>query len=304
MWALGILFILANVMVYNHAYRFTHFSASSSSRPKQPEDLSFGEKLNTLFFGVSVPKPKNSIEPSRPFTTFTLQSHEQLEGWKIPVAAPKGVVILFHGYISSKSQILDYAEAFNQKNYTTVLIDFMGSGGSGGLETTIGFKEGRDVKVVFDYVKKQHPNQQIVLFGCSMGAASIMKSIEQYNIKPDKIILECPFGTMLQSAKNRFEAMNIPATPFAHWLIFYGGLQTGFNAFEHNPENYAKKINIPTALFVGAKDARVTRAEIDNIYNNLNGEKALGIFENSAHQNYLTNDVDAWHTKVDSFLLK
>src|SRR5690606_37877713 len=144
---------------------------------------------------------------------------------------------------------------------------------------TIGFKEGRDVKATFDFVKKTYPNQQVILFGCSMGAASIMKSIEQFHIKPDKIILECPFGSMIQTAKNRFDAMGVPATPFAHWLIFYGGLQTGFNAFSHNPEDYAKEINIPTALFAGANDERVTRPEIDNIYSNLNGEKVLGIFK-------------------------
>ena len=301
-WLATLFFLIANVIVYNHAYRFTHFSLANIARPQQPEELGTAAKLNALFFGVRVPKSKSTKVPQYPYELFHLQSHYQIEGWKIPVEASKGVVVLFHGYISNKSAMLPYAYAFHAKGYSTVLIDFMGHGGSQGLETTIGFKEGRDVKEAFDYVKNEFPNQKVILFGSSMGAAAIMKSIEQYHIQPDKIILECPFGSMLQRAKLRFTAMDIPPTPFAEWLILYGGLQTGFNAFEHKPEEYAKKIAMPTALFLGEKDMRVTRREIDKIFSNLSGEKTRCIFKNSAHEIYLNKDAAHWHRAVNNYI--
>jgi alpha-beta hydrolase superfamily lysophospholipase len=178
----------------------------------------------------------------------------------------------------------------------------MGHGDSEGLETTIGFKEGLDVKKAFDFVKENYPEQEIILHGSSMGAVAIMKSIEQYEIKPDKIILECPFGSMLETAKGRFEVMGLPTTPFAQWLILFGGWQTGFDAFAHNPIAYAQKINIPTLLMNGAKDSRVSRTEIDAIFKNVAGEKMLRILPNSAHQIYLTNDKIIWDKAVDVFL--
>lgn len=296
--------MIANIIVYNHAYRFTHFSDTATERPKKPEQLSTQEKLKALFQGVRVPKPINHREPQQPFKTVMLQSHKKIEVWDKPVEDSKGVVILFHGYISCKANSLPYAQAFNQKGYSTVMVDFMGHGGSEGLETTIGYKEGRDVKAAFDYAKKKYPNQKIILFGSSMGAVAIMKSVEQYDIAPDKLILECPFGSLLETAKGRFEVMGLPTTPMAHWLILFGGWQTGFDAFAHNPTTYAKSINIPTAIFNGGKDKRVSKTEIDSIYNNLKGEKEVVIFENSAHQIYLTNDAVDWNNAVDSFLRK
>lgn len=304
LWVLGIIFVLANVIVFNHAYCFTHFSDTATERPKRPEELSTIQKIKTLFTGVRVPKPKNTIEPSRPFSTFYLDSHKKIEGWDIPVDSSKGVVILYHGYISCKANMLTYAEAFSQKGYTTILIDFMGCGGSAGVQTSIGFKEGRDVKESFAYAKEKYPGQEIILFGVSMGAASIMKGVDEYGINPDKLILECPFGSMLETAKGRFEIMGLPTTPLAHWLVFYGGLQTGFNAFKHNPIDYARNISIPTALFVGGKDARVSQKEMNAILANLQGNKSLTVFENSGHEMYLNHDNEQWHATVDSFLAR
>jgi len=265
--------VLCNIVVYNHANRFTHFSETETERPKKPEELNFQEKLSALCKGVSVPKPKNHMAPAIPYETFYIQSHKKLEGWEVAVENSKGVVVLFHGYISCKANTLPYSNAFNEKGYSTVLIDFMGHGGSEGVETTIGFKEGLDVKAAFDYVKEKYPDQKIILHGSSMGAVAIMKSIEQYDIKPDKIILECPFGSMLETAKGRFEIMGLPNTPLAHWLILFGGWQTGFDAFDHNPTDYAQDITVPTLLLNGAKDTRVSRDEIDAIYQNVAGEK-------------------------------
>lgn len=301
-WTTIIIFIVANIIVYNHAYCFTHFSETSTEKPRRPEDLSWGEKLKTLFTGVQVPKSKNNSEPQRDFSTFTIQSYEEIEGWDIPVDSSKGIVILFHGYISCKANMLAYSDAFNQKGYSTVLIDFMGHGGSGGLETTIGYKEGRDVKEVFEYVKKKYPEQEVILMGSSLGAVAIMKSVEEFGIKPDKLILQCPFGSLLETAKARFRVMKLPTTPLAHWLVLFGGWQTGFNAFEHNPTTYAKSINIPTALFNGAKDKRVSEGEIKDIYENLNGRKELTVFKESGHGAYLITDEMAWHRAVDGFL--
>jgi len=297
-----ILFLLGNFVVYNHAYKFTHFVESNIKKTKKPEELSFGEKLNTLFFGINVPKPVNQDTPNADYHTINIESDELLEAWQIDVPNAKGTISMFHGYSGSKSSLLSYSDEFNKKGFSTLLVDFRGSGGSSGNTTTIGFKESKDVVNAFEYCKKSKPDTKIVLFGPSMGAVAIMKAIEEYKINPDKIILECPFGSMLTTTQKRFDAMGLPSFPFAELILFYGGLQTGFNAFKHKPIEYAKKINIPTLLMYGAKDARVSRKEIDSIYKNLPIEKKLVILENSAHEIYLNDDEKYWNEAVDKFL--
>ncbi len=293
---------MANIMVYNHAYRFTHFSEKEIERTNAAESLSLKEKLSTLAFGIKVPKPKNQQLPEDSFETHILKSHENIEIWRIPIQFPRGIVILFHGYSSSKASMLPYAKQFRNMGYETILVDFMGSGGSSGYNTTIGYKEAHDVKMVYEFVKRQYPQQKIVLFGTSMGAVAVMKSMEKYVLKPDKIILECPFGSMVTTTKKRFNAMGLPGSPFAEWLLFYGSIQNGFNAFRHKPTNYAILIKTPTLLLYGAKDKRVTKKETEGIYDNLSGPKKLIIFENAGHENYLNKYSIEWNEAVGEFL--
>jgi alpha-beta hydrolase superfamily lysophospholipase len=300
-WLVFFAFILLNIIAYNHAYKFTHFTKVEGKRIK-PENLSFTSKLNVLFWGVDNSRPENTATPNQPYKTILIQSQHSLESWLIEIENSKGTVILFHGYSGNKSGNIIYSEAFNKIGYSTLLVDFRGSGGSKGNQTTIGFKESQDVKAVFDYVKTKFPKDEIILFGSSMGAVSIMKSIADYSIQPNKIILECPFGTMRKTVQKRFEGMNIPSFPFADMLMFYGGIQNGFNAYRHNPITYAEEIEIPTLLIYGAKDERVTLKETNDIFEALKGKKKLIILKDSAHQNYLINNEKVWFENIELFL--
>src|SRR5678809_1487848 len=93
--------------------------------------------------------------------------------------------------------------------YNTLLVDFMGSGGSEGSQTTIGYKEAEEVKTCFDYVVKSG-EKRVYLFGTSLGAVAILKGISDYNIDPAGIIIECPFGSMYKTACARFRTMKVP----------------------------------------------------------------------------------------------
>jgi esterase/lipase len=79
--------------------------------------------------------------------------------------------------------------------------------------------------------------------------------------------------------------------------------QNGFWAFAHNPTSYAKKINCPTLLLYGAKDKKVSRQEIDKIFDNLHGEKELKIYQEAGHENYLIKYKEEWTKDVQRFLM-
>src|SRR5688572_22823263 len=270
LWLLGIFFLLLNLITYIHAYRFTHFS--DVSEPRTTDKLSTTERLKVLFTGIKNPRPVNKFRPALPFETVRIKSNVSLEAWIIKAGNAKGTVILFHGYGGEKSSMLDKAEEFLKLRYSVMLVDFMGSGGSEGESTTIGYKEAEEVKDCFAYLR-QRGETNINLFGTSMGAVAIMKAIHDYKINPSSIIIECPFATMYQTVCARFRVMNVPAFPMAGMLMFWGGVQNGFWPFSHNPEEYAKAITIPVLLLYGERDNRVSQEEINTIYHNLQGSK-------------------------------
>lgn len=299
-WTLAILFLLMNVVAFFHAWKFTHFSNTKEAKTKAA-NLSFAGKIKALLFGINNPRPANLELPKRNFKTITLKSNKKIECWLIKADSAKGTVILFHGYGGEKSSLLDKADEFLALGYTTLLVDFMGSGGSEGNQTTIGYKEAEEVKTCFDYISSLG-EKKIYLFGTSLGAAAILKSIHDYAINPAGIIIECPFGSMYKTTAARFRNMNVPSFPMAGLLVFWGGIQNGFQAFSHNPEEYAKAVKCPTLLFYGEKDLNVSREETDNIYKNLAGKKKLHLFPLAGHENYLTRFREEWRNSVISFL--
>jgi alpha-beta hydrolase superfamily lysophospholipase len=208
---------------------------------------------------------------------------------------------LFHGYGGEKSSLLDKAEEFLKLGFNTMLVDFMGCGNSEGNTTTIGFKEAEEVKDCYDYVIKNN-FQNVSLFGTSMGSVAIMKAIKDYNLKPQSIIIECPFGSMYTTVCKRFQMQGIPSFPMAGFLVFWGGVQNSFWAFSHNPEQYAKAIDCPALLLYGEKDEKVGREEIDAIFRNLRGRKTLATYPLAGHENYLVRYRDKWVNDVKRFL--
>lgn len=301
LWTLLIVFVLMNVVAVFHSYKFTHFADNKTEKTNDPKKLSTGQKIKTLIFGVRNPRPENKTVPTKGYEVIKLKSNKEIECWRIKTDNAKGTIILFHGFGGDKSSMLDKAEIFLELGYNTFLVDFMGSGGSEGNQTTIGFFEAEQVKTCFDYLT-ENGERNIYLFGTSMGSVAIMKAINDFDIKPKGIIIECPFGSMYKTVCARFRTMNAPTFPMAGLLVFWGGLQNGFWAFGHNPTEYAKKINCPTLLLYGAKDEKVSREEIGSIFNNLGGQKKLNIYQEAGHENYLTKYKNEWTRDIQELL--
>ncbi|TDW52601.1 hypothetical protein EV144_1011292 [Flavobacterium sp. 270] len=294
-------FAIMNAIAFLHAYKFTHFKEDNTEKTKSPEKLSSLEKVKTLFFGVNNPKSKNRKFPPQKYQTLKLKSNKEIECWLIKNENSKGTVILFHGYGGEKSSMIDKSNEFQKLGFSTMLVDFMGSGNSEGNQTTIGYKEAEEVKTSFDYLN-QKGEKNIYLFGTSMGAVAIMKCINDYKIQPKGIVIECPFGSMYQTVCARFKKMNAPTFPMAGILLFWGGIQNGFWGFNHNPTEYAKNIKCPVLLLYGEKDKSVSRKEIDEIYANLEGAKTLKVYKNTGHENYLKRNKTQWIEDIRAFM--
>ncbi len=286
-----------------HAFKFTHFDTNGEPKTTHANKLSFGGKIKALVLGINNPRPENKVLPGRPFEVVTLQSNKLIECWWQRQDSAKGSVILFHGYGGAKGNMLDKAGIFHNLGYNTLLVDFMGSGGSEGNNTSIGFHEALQVKTAFEYLKEKGEDN-IILFGTSLGAVAIMKALNDHRLETSSIILECPFGTMQDTVRARVSIRKLPSVPMASLLVFWGGVQNGFNASKHNPVDYARNISTPTLLLYGEKDDKVTRDEIHRIFSNLQGVKELKTYLSAGHEKYLIKYEARWTDDISSFISK
>ncbi|MEM7367849.1 MAG: alpha/beta fold hydrolase [Bacteroidota bacterium] len=295
-------FLLLNGVAFMHAWRFTHFPSSDTIRTARPEDLHIGQKIWILLTGISNPKSVNE-SPVLPVDTIWIDSRgEQMEAWWIHADSAHGIVLLFPGYAGRKSDLQAEAQAFHSLGYHCFMLDFPGQGGSSGHQTSVGFHESEDVRAAVSFVRDQHPDQELILFGFSMGAAAILKALHEAPLPVKAAIIGAPFGSLLTTVRNRFDLIGIPAFPCAELLVFWGGVQHSFWGFAHQPIQYASHIHTPILVMHGAKDERARLVQVEKIFDAIPGKKKLVIFDQLAHQSYYRAEPDKWLEAVKTFL--
>jgi alpha-beta hydrolase superfamily lysophospholipase len=298
------LFILVNIMVAFHAYKFTHFYDTGEIVIKKAEDKTAWDKTKEIFFGIKAVKQKNTVMPDSSFQTIWLTTKDslKLEAWYIPVDSAVGTVLLFHGHGGTKSGVFKEAEAFKKMGYNTLLTDFRAHGGSEGNTCTIGYDEAEDIKLAYDLIAGKG-EKNIVLWGISMGASTITRAVKEYQLNPAKIILEMPFGTIEDAVKGRVKMMGLPPQPISTLLTFWGGTEHGFWAFGMKPQSFAKEIKCPVLLQWGKNDPRVSRAEEEILFKNIsNSNKKFVIYETAGHESLCKKEPENWEAQVSAFL--
>jgi pimeloyl-ACP methyl ester carboxylesterase len=176
--------VALNLLAFAQTWTMTHYSPSGTRTPK-PEELSLLDKVGAVVMGINVPRPANRLTPDDtglPYETryipATGAGDQWLEAWQVgPVTGTMGIVIMFPGYAASKEALLAQAGAFYRLGWTALLVDFRGTGGSSGSDTTLGAKEAGDVVVALDYARREWPGTKVALYGVSMGAAAILGGV-------------------------------------------------------------------------------------------------------------------------------
>ncbi|MFZ1683335.1 MAG: alpha/beta fold hydrolase [Candidatus Zixiibacteriota bacterium] len=304
LWSAAGLILFANLAAYWQVRSMTHYS-TASERTTSIEKLTFRQRVEVLLEGANLPRPVLDHTPwdyGLDFNSFRVPVDSQitLDVWEIPCSIPSGTVILFHGYGAAKSDLLSEAKAFRGMGYSCWLVDFRGSGSSTGNETSIGYYEADDVAAVCQEYRRRD-TLPLILYGVSMGAASILRAVAVEGVRPNGIIIEGIFDRMLTTVANRFHIMKLPAFPLANLLVFWGGVDQGFDAFDNNPVDYALHIPCPVLQLHGALDRRATLADAQAVFRNLRDPKELVVFEQTGHESCLASDPVLWKQSVLKF---
>jgi len=311
-WLAGLLLLLAanfallNFLAYNQARTMTWFS-TGGPRTHKPEKLGRLTRLKVMLSGINLPRPAGSqspaeLHPDCKVLSIAGTNKVTLSAWYSSMGDKAPLVILFHGYGSEKTSLLDEAKIFRELGTSVLLVDFRGCGGSSESYTTIGVREADDVEAVVHYARDNLKYSSMILFGRSMGSAAILRAIDRNGVKPDAVILEAVFDTLLNTVRNRFKAMRVPSFPCAELMVFWGGIQWNFNGFAHKPVEYVKSLRCPALFMHGSDDTRVTLAEGRAVFKAAPGRKVFKEFDRSAHEAYSSSHPDEWRTTVREFL--
>ncbi|MGH1366416.1 MAG: alpha/beta hydrolase [Calditrichia bacterium] len=305
--AIGLVAIALNVLAYKHARAMLYFS-ESGTQTVSPESMSFLDKASTLFTGVDAARPLSSASDSAllGFQQFLISINPDLYLGAALFAQPDtaDLVLLFHGYRADKFALLHEARAFAELGYSTLLIDFRGSGSSSEAYTSVGYDEAEDVVAAIQYARKNIPHSRLFIFGQSMGAAAVLRAVKEFQIQPTALILESVFDRMLSTVENRFSIMNAPSFPSAQLLLFWGGRQMNFDGFSHNPIDYAEFVKSPVLFLHGELDQRAKLSEAQAVFQNIpvSIRKNFHVFDNAKHVSFVKQYPEEWKDQIRRFL--
>ena len=296
--------ILINISAAFHASRVTHYHDDDQVRNQRSSEGKPFLRTWRMMTGRKLAKSLIQYYPTIPYDTVQLTTGNgiKLEAWYMTADSAKGTVILFHGLNSNKGNVLNEAYSFISFGYNTMLVDMRGHGNSGGIVNTIGNKESEEVKLAFDFVSAKG-EKNILLWGMSLGAVIITKAIWQYDLRPQKIILEMPFNRLQDHIRARARISGFPGEPFGFFVTFWTGLEQGYWGYGHSTERYIGKINCPVLLQWGNNDEYVLRKETERIFTAVNStQKQLEVYDGVGHWSLLLGNELKWTTTVNGFL--
>jgi len=296
--------ILINISAAFHAYRFTHYYDDDKIRNQQPSQGKPFLRTWRMMTGKKLARSHIQYYPTIPYDTvmLTTANGKKLEAWYMKADSAKGTVILFHGLGSNKGNVLGEALEFNSFGYNTMLVDLRAHGNSEGIVSGLGYKESEEVKLAYDQVSKKG-EKNIVLWGMSLGAVIISKAIWQYDLKPQKVILEMPFDRIQDHIRARARISGFPGEPFGFFVTFWSGLEQGYWGYGHKTSRYVKNINCPVLLQWGSSDEYVMKEETERIFASINSpKKKLEIYAGAGHGPLISGNQLKWDETVTEFL--
>lgn len=113
---------------------------------------------------------------------------------------PSGVILYFHGNAGSMRSWGGIAADFLAFHYDFLIIDYRGYGKSIGRISEQALYH--DAQVIYDSLKKEYPENEIIVFGRSIGTG-IAAWLASEN-DPGKLILESPFYSLADLARHYY----------------------------------------------------------------------------------------------------
>lgn len=225
--------------------------------------------------------------------------------WHIPVANPKAVVILVHGYSipGGKPQMLVHAQYLRDAGYSTVLLDLQSFGESEGKKITLGVREWKDVEAVYDEVRSypEYKQTKVGFLGVSMGAATAIMTTG-FSSKGDFVIASVPYSSFDSMFHKQLAALGYPPTLLYPFMHIAGIIELGNDYQQFTPLNAVKKVKVPILLFSARQDEEVNGADATNLYKNANEPKEY--WEINSKHDIFDSHPNEFKEKVLGFLDK
>lgn len=215
-------------------------------------------------------------------------------------------VIIAHGYTSSHEDVQPIALNFYNQGYNVLTPDMRAHGNSEGKYIGMGWLDRKDMLLWIDYVLSLDSNSQIVLYGESMGGATVMMTSGEdlpNNVKA--IVEDCGYTSVQEMFEAQlYERFKLKSFPILNVAELVTNIRAKYNFHEASALEQVKKSTTPILFTHGGNDTYVPTEMLYRLYEAANCEKDILVIDGAGHGSAPDVDPTTYYDKVFNFLDK
>ena len=194
-------------------------------------------------------------------------------------------VIIYHGYGEDATYMTEVAKFFYAQGYSILLPDARAHGKSEGSTYGMGWYDRLDIIAWIDYINERYPDQQIILYGFSAGASSmLMASGEELPENVKAIISDSAFTTAYDLLDYQFDKIySFPTFPLIFSMDLVASVHLGYGLKDASALKQLPKASVPILFIHGEKDTTVPVKMVYTLYEATHSEKELIIIPLADH---------------------
>lgn len=212
--------------------------------------------------------------------------------------------ITVHGYKSSKKSMAIPASQFSLKGFNVLIPTNRAHGDSEGKYIGMGWLDKNDILKWCDLIIQRDSEAQIVLYGCSMGGATVMMcSGEKLPSNIKAIVEDCGYASVWDIFSDELKYLyHLPATPFMEVSSIISKIRAGYFFKEASAFKSVKKSTVPIFFIHGGADTFVRVENVYKVYTVCPTAKDLLIIEDAGHHQSYLLEPERYFNSVFAFL--
>ena len=242
--------------------------------------------------------------PAFTTTPLTARDGARFDAWVLtPQTAPRGRLLMFHGYYANRHQVLAVAHGLREQGYEVMLIELRGHGSRPG-PCTLGVQEADDADVVLaGAAMHEHPRElPLGVLGLSMGGA-IACQVAARHPEIRAVVVDSLYGRFFPILADAIQTeRHLPPLPFA-WITWWSlelALRRRLAALD--PIALAPRCRQPLLAIQGGLDRRVSPAVSQAFCDRWAGPNEQWFEPDVAHVGMFPRDPARYLQRVGAFL--
>ena len=164
-------------------------------------------------------------------------------------------MIMVHGYRGDGASIIAPIKKFYKQGYNLLIPDLRGHGLSEGDYIGMGWDDRLDILKWIDYILLKNQNAKIVLYGVSMGGATVMNVAGEKLPQAVKAIIEdCGYTSVWDIFKSHIDMPEIESELAMHMASLVTKVRAGYYLEDVQPIEQVKKSQTPMLFIHGRED--------------------------------------------------